>query len=138
MIRQTASSSLPPAEFHLESINDIAAEKAKDHAAWAAQHPDLDFWETIRNVLMTQGDAYFPTLKDVGFPPPQNESYKGPDMFTGKVVAQPDPKSILLNVDNAPAGDCLLRFDENCVRYSGMAHFATLIWPPLLLIFCLS
>ncbi|HVY92973.1 MAG TPA: hypothetical protein VHA14_09500 [Bryobacteraceae bacterium] len=113
LIQQTASSALPPADFHLKSINDIEAEKAKDHAAWAAQHPDLDFWENIKNALMMQGDAYFANLKDVGFPPAQSDSYKGPDMFTAKVVSQPDPKSILVNVDNAPAGDCLLKFDDN-------------------------
>ncbi|HVW10715.1 MAG TPA: hypothetical protein VHC90_19140 [Bryobacteraceae bacterium] len=113
LIQQTASAALPPADFHLKSINDIEAEKAKDHAAWAAQHPDLDFWENIKNALMMQGDAYFANLKDVGFPPAQSDSYKGPDMFTGKVVSQPDAKSILVNVDNAPAGDCLLKFDDN-------------------------
>jgi hypothetical protein len=113
LIQQTASSALPPAGFHLKSINDIEAEKAADHAAWAAQHPDLDFWERIKTALMMQGDTYFTNLKDVGFPPSQSDSYKGPAMFTGKVVSQPDPKQILVNVDNAPAGDCLLTFNEN-------------------------
>jgi hypothetical protein len=113
LIQQTASAALPPAGFHLKSINDIEQEKAKDHAAWAAQHPDLDFWENIRSALTMQGDAYFANLKDVGFPPAQSDSYKGPAMFTGKVVSQPDPKQILVNVDNAPAGDCLLKFDDN-------------------------
>jgi hypothetical protein len=113
LVQQTASAALPPAGFHLKSINDIEAEKAADHAAWAAQHPDLDFWENIKNALMTQGDAYFTNLKDVGLPPAQSDSYKGPAMFTGKVVSQPDPKQILVNVDNVPAGDCLLTFNEN-------------------------
>jgi hypothetical protein len=113
LIKQTASAALPPPDFHLRSIDDIAAEKAKDHAAWAAQHPDLDLWENIKNTLMMEGDAYFTNLKDVGFPPARSDSYKGPDMFTGKVVSQPDPKSILVNVDNAPAGDCLLKFDDS-------------------------
>jgi hypothetical protein len=112
LIQQTASAALPPAGFHLKSINDIEQEKARDHAAWAAQHPDLDFWENIKNALTMQGDAYFANLKDVGFPPAQSDSYKGPAMFTGKVVSQPDPKQILVNVDNAPAGDCLLTFDD--------------------------
>lgn len=113
LIKQTASAALPPADFHLRSIEDIAAEKAKDHAAWAARHPELDFWENIKNTLLMEGDAYFANLKDVGFPPPRNDGFKGADMFTGKVVSQPDPRSILVNVDNAPAGDCLLKFDDN-------------------------
>lgn len=112
LIKQTASSALPPAGFHLESIEDIAAAKEKDHAAWAAQHPDLDFWENIKTALTTQGDAYFANLKDVGFPPPASDTYKGPAMFKGKVVSQPTPKQILLNVDNVPAGDALLKFDD--------------------------
>jgi hypothetical protein len=113
LIKQTASAALPPADFHIKSIVDIENDKARDHAAWAAEHPDLDFWENIKNALVMQGDAYFVNLKDVGFPPAQSDAYKGPPMFKGKVVSQPESKQILVDVDNVPAGDCLLTFDDN-------------------------
>src|SRR6185312_9424386 len=113
LIQQTASSALPPAGFHLKSINDIEAEKAKDHAAWAAQHPDLDFWENIKTALTAQGDAYFANLKDVGFPPPASDTYKGPAMFKGKVVSVPSSKEIIVNIDNVPTGDAKLKFEDN-------------------------
>ncbi len=111
--QQTASAALPPDGFHVESVVDIQAAKDKDHAAWAAAHPDLDFWENIKNALTTQGDAYFANLKDVGFPIAQGDAYKGPPMFTAKVVSQPSPKTILVSVDNVPTGDAILKFDDN-------------------------
>jgi hypothetical protein len=111
--QQTASAALPPDGFHVESIVDIQAAKDKDHAAWAAAHPDLDFWENIKTALTTQGDAYFANLKDVGFPPTPGDTYKGPAMFSAKVVSQPTPKEILVSVDNVPTGDAILKFDDN-------------------------
>jgi len=113
LIKQASASPLPPAGFHIPSVVDIQEAKDKDHAAWAAAHPDLDFWETIKAALVAQGDTYFANLKDVGFPPPVNDSYKGPAMFTAKVVSQPNAKQILVSVDNVPTGDALLKFDDN-------------------------
>ncbi len=111
--KQAASAPLPPAGFHIKSIVEIEEEKEKNHAAWAAQHPDLEFWENIRTALTAQGDAYFANLKDVGFPPPAGDAYKGPSMFKGKVISQPNAKQILVSVDNVPTGDCILKFEDN-------------------------
>lgn len=113
LMKTASASALPPAGFHIESVVEIQAAKEKDHAAWAAAHPDLDFWETIKAALQAQGDAYFANLKDVGFPPPASDAYKGPAMFKAKVVSQPSPKEILVSVDNVPTGDALLKFDDN-------------------------
>ncbi len=112
VMKQASNSALPPSGYHIQSIVDIEEAKAKDHAAWAAAHPDLDFWENIKTALTTQGDAYFANLKDVGFPPAPSDSYKGPAMFKGVVVSQ-DAKTITVNVDNAPTGDAILKFDDN-------------------------
>ncbi len=111
LVKQTASAALPPAGFHLRSVDDIAAEKAKDHEAWAKDHPDLAFWETIRTALQMQGDTFFSTLQGVAFPPEGSDAYKGPAMFKGAVVSMPSPKQILVNVDSA-AGDAILTFDD--------------------------
>ena len=113
LMKQASASALPPTGFHLPSIVDIEAAKEKDHAAWAAQHPDLDFWETIKSALTSQGDTYFANLKDVGFPPPASDTYKGPAMFKGKVVSVPSSKEIIVNIDNVPTGDAKLKFEDN-------------------------
>ena len=111
LIRQSASTALPPADFQLLSIDQIEAAKQRDHDAWAKDHPDLAFWETIRTALQMQGDTFFSTLRGVAFPPEGSEAYKGPAMFSGTVVSMPSPKQILVNVDNA-AGDAILQFDD--------------------------
>jgi len=113
LIKQASASALPPSGFHILSVVEIQENKDKDHAAWAEAHPDLDFWENIRTALTTQGDSYFANLKDVGFPPPGGEAYKGPAMFKGKVVSQPSTKEILVSVDGVPTGDALLKIDDN-------------------------
>jgi len=112
LIKQASASALPPAGFHIQSVVEIQEAKDKDHAAWAAAHPDLDFWENIKTALTTQGDAYFANLKDVGFPPPPSDTYKGPAMFKGKVVSN-TPKQIVVNVDNAPTGDAILKLEDS-------------------------
>ena len=112
LIKQAANSAQPPPGFYIQSKVDIANEKAKNHAAWADAHPEQAFWETIQTQLESQGDAFFASLKDVGFPPPPSEAYKGGTMLKGTVVSVPNPKQILVNVNN-PAGDAILKFDDN-------------------------
>jgi hypothetical protein len=113
LIKSTSASALPPAGFHIPSIVDIEAAKEKDHAAWAAAHPDLDFWENIKTALTTQGDAYFANLKDVAFPPATNGTTALPPMFKGTVVSMPNSKQLLVSVDNVPTGDAILKFEDN-------------------------
>jgi hypothetical protein len=63
-----------------------------------------DLWRRIRSALMTpEGDKYFQQIKDAAIPP---ES-----MFAGRVVSQPSPKTLVVNVDN-PAGDATLKLDN--------------------------
>ncbi len=113
LMKQVANAALPPPGFHILSVNEIAAAKAKDHAAWAEQHPELDFWETIRTALTAKdGDAFFTDhLQGVALPPPPSDTYKGGAMFKATVVSVPSPKQILVNMDNG-AGDAILKFEE--------------------------
>ncbi len=99
---------LMPSDFTIESIADIQKKQEGDAAAFAAAHPDLALWRQIRDALKgPDGDTYFSgTLKDAGIPP-ENGPFK---MFTGKVVSQPTPKDVLLNVDGV-AGDVTLSFE---------------------------
>ena len=97
-----------PAGFKIESITEISAKQEGDAAAFAAAHPDVALWRQIRDALKApDGDAYFAMIKGAGAPPPE-----GPfKMFNAKVVSQPSPKELLVNVDNL-AGDATLQFDS--------------------------
>jgi hypothetical protein len=102
LITQARSSAFPPDNFQLLSAQQIANQKQQAHEAWTVEHPDLSLWETIKDTLDQQGDAYFSaSLKGVALPE-----------FKGTVVSMPSPKQLLVNVDNA-AGDAILKFDDN-------------------------
>jgi hypothetical protein len=111
LIREAANSPFPPPDFHILSIVEIDQAKQRDHDAWAKDHPDLAFWETIRTALQMQGDTFFSTLQGVAFPPEATDAYKGPAMFRGTVISMPAPRQILVNVDNV-SGDAILKFDD--------------------------
>jgi len=101
------TATLMPGDFHIKSVTDIAKEQEGDAAAFAAAHPDIAIWRQVRMALTApDGDAYFAMIKGSAFPPP------GPfTMFNAKVVSQPSPKELLVNVDNM-AGDATLRFES--------------------------
>lgn len=102
LITQAANSAFPPDSFQLLSAQQIADQKQQEHDAWAKEHPDLNIWETIKDSLNQQGDAYFSaSLKDTGLP-----------VLKGTVVSMPSPKQILVNVNNA-SGDAILTFDDS-------------------------
>lgn len=107
--KMASTATAPPAGFSIKSVQEIQQEQASDAAAFAAAHPDLALWRQIRDALKGDGgDAYFAQVKDSEVPPQtEGAAFK---MFTGKVVSQPSPKEILLNVDN-PAGDATLEFE---------------------------
>ncbi len=98
-----------PPDLKIKSVQDIENEKAGDAAAFAAAHPDLALWRQIRDALKADGgDTYFTQVKGSEIPPQEGGAFK---MFTGKLISQPSPKELLLNVDNA-AGDVTLRFEN--------------------------
>jgi hypothetical protein len=112
LIAQTSPSPFPGADFQILSVNQLAALRQKDHDVWAQQHPELNFWETIKAALEDKGDTAFAGLQGVLFPPVGSDSYNGPAMFSATVVSTPSTKQLLVNVDNS-AGDAVLKFDEN-------------------------
>lgn len=96
-----------PAGFHIDSVTDIQKKQEGDAAAFAAAHPDVAFWRTVRAALVApDGQMYFDMIKDSEIPP-DGQAFT---MFNAKVVAQPSPKELLVNIDNM-AGDCTLKFD---------------------------
>jgi hypothetical protein len=104
----SAAAPNPPAGFTFKSVTDIEKEKEGDEAAFAAAHPDIAFWRTIRAALIAEGgDAYFAQLKGTEIPPGADAKFK---LFQAKVIEQKSPKELLVNVDSV-AGDATLQFE---------------------------
>ena len=107
VLKASTSAVLPPADFKIKSITDIEKEKEGDATAFAAAHPDIAFWRTLKTGLTAaDGDAYFANIKGSEIPP-QDGAFK---VFKAKVISQPTPGSLLVNVDNL-AGDATLTFE---------------------------
>lgn len=105
--KEAMASPTAPAGFHIASVTEIQAKQEGDAAAFKAAHPDIAFWRDIRTALTAaDGQTYFDMIKDSEIPP-EGQAFM---MFNAKVVSQPSPKELLVNVDNA-AGDCTLKFD---------------------------
>jgi hypothetical protein len=101
-----------PADFHIDSVTDIANREAGDAAAFSKAHPDIALWRQIRTALTApDGDTYFMQIKDAEVPPAGQADFT---MFQAKVISQPSPKELLVNVDS-PAGDATLKF-ENALK----------------------
>jgi hypothetical protein len=112
LMKASASNPTPPADFRIESVTEIAKKAEGDEAAFNKAHPDIALWRQIKGALTAaDGDMYFMTIKDAGIPPAGNPEFA---MFQAKVVSQPSPKELLLNVEN-PAGDVTLEF-ENALK----------------------
>jgi hypothetical protein len=110
VMKAAMATPLPPAGFTIESITDIQKKQEGDEAAFAAAHPDLALWRTIKTALTApDGSAYFEQVKGSEIPPQADDAkFK---RFTGKVISQNDKKDeLLVNVDS-PVGDATLRFD---------------------------
>jgi hypothetical protein len=101
------TATLMPADLKIESVTDIAKKQEGDAAAFAAANPDIAFWRTIRTALTAaDGDTYFGQIKGSAIPPEGQFT-----MFRAKVISQPSPKELLVNVDNV-AGDATLKFEN--------------------------
>jgi len=132
-----AGPTMPPT-LKIESITEISAKQEGDAAKFAAEHPDVALWRQIRDALKApDGDAYFAMIKG-SEAPPQDGAFK---MFPAKVVAQPSPKELLVNVDNL-AGDATLQFETplkgtidpgTAIKFKGV--FESVIKDPYMLTF---
>ena len=106
--KAAASAPVMPPDFHIESVTDIQKKQEGDAAAFAAANPDKALWRQIRTALTAaDGDTYFMQIKDAAVPPADQAGFT---MFRAKVVSQPSPKELLVNVDS-PVGDATLKFE---------------------------
>lgn len=106
--KQAASAALPPDGFHIDSVIDIQNKEEGDKAKFTADHPDVAFFRTLKDALKgDSGQSYFEQgVKDAVIPP-QDGAFK---QFKGHLVSQPNPKELLVAVDDA-GGDVTLAFE---------------------------
>ena len=106
--QQAAAAALPPDGFKIDSVIDIQNKEEGDKAKFAADHPDIAFFRTLKEALKGDtGQSYFDQGVKDALIPPQEGAFK---QFKGHVVAQPSPKELLLAVDDAN-GDVTLVLD---------------------------
>lgn len=98
-----AKSPNPPDGFTVKSVTQIA----DDQKAADAAHPDIALWRRIRTSLESDtGAEYFQQSMKGALLPPDNGDFK---RFKAKVVSRPNPKELLVSIDD-PAGDATLVF----------------------------
>jgi hypothetical protein len=107
------NNALPPADFKIKSVVEIAKEKAAEEEKFAEQNPMLALWLNIRKELTgDNGDAYFQSsVKDAGLPGGVNGVMK----FKGTLIsAEPEtkPKQLVLAVATPTVADVTLNLDE--------------------------
>jgi hypothetical protein len=65
LLAQAKSSPLPPADFKIETGDEIAAKKAED---FAKANPELAQWKNIKDNLVAQGAPFFENMKGAELP----------------------------------------------------------------------
>src|SRR5581483_11325971 len=106
--KQAIAAALPPDGFHIDSVIEIQNKEEGDKAKFAADHPDIAFFRTLKEALKgDNGQSYFEQGVKDALIPPQEGTFK---QFKGHVVSQPNPKELVLAVDDA-SGDVTLVFD---------------------------
>jgi len=105
VLTQVASAALPPADYHIKSVEEIQKEQFANEEEFNKAHPDIALWRTIKAALTAaNGDAYFQQVKGSEVPTADI------GMFKAKIVSTGD-KEIVANIDNA-GGDATLKFDK--------------------------
>lgn len=106
--KAAASNALPPDGFHIDSVIDVQKKEEGDAATFAAAHPDIAFFRTLKEALKAEtGQTYFESGVKDAMLPPQDGAFK---QFKGRLVAQNSAKELLLSIDDA-AGDVTLVLD---------------------------
>ena len=103
--QQATAAPVPPAEYHIKSIEEIQKEQFANEEEFNKAHPDIALWRTISKALKApDGATYFDQVKGSQVPPEAIGTFKA------KIVSLGD-KEIVANVDNA-AGDVTLKFEK--------------------------
>ncbi len=120
------ANALPPADFHIKSVVQIAEEKEKERQEKLGKDPMGGFWNEIKeNLLGGDSEKYWAAMDGAGLPGGQN----GVNKFEGKLFeAKPAtrPKELVMAV----AGDTpnvTLKFDDplpGTMEPGGMIKFS--------------
>jgi tetratricopeptide (TPR) repeat protein len=105
LLAAAKSSALPPADFRIKNVTEIAEEQQKKAAEDAAKNPELTLWKNIKAELTgPDGANYF------------NSSMKEAQVPTlkGKVVKlEPEtkPKTVIMALEDGTTPDATLKFE---------------------------
>jgi hypothetical protein len=105
LLAMAKTNPLPPADFKIQSKNDILQAKADADAAEAAKDPQMALWRQIKKELTgDNGQAYFDMgVKDAALP-----------KFKGKLISMTPairPKELVLGIEKPDIGEVTLKFD---------------------------
>jgi hypothetical protein len=102
---EAKASPLPPAGYHIKSVEEIQKEQFANEEEFNKAHPDIANWRLVRTALKApNGASYLDQVKGAEIPPTEV------GMFKAKIVSVGD-KEIVANVDNA-GGDATLKFEK--------------------------
>jgi hypothetical protein len=114
LLASAKNSALPPADFKIKSVADIAQENATKEAEEAAKNPMMTLWvKTLKeNLTKPDGDMFFEmNVKDALLPGGAN----GVGKFKGKIVSMTPatrPKEVDLAIEKAGVVDAKLMFEN--------------------------
>lgn len=112
LVAVAKTNALPPADYKVESVIDIAQDKAKADAAAAAANPAGALWKTVKDGLTgDNASTFWDSLNGAEFPGGAN----GVSTLKVKIVSmKPEnrPKELVVGFENATAGDITLKLDE--------------------------
>ena len=106
LLAMAKTSPMPPADFKIQSKNDILQAKADADAAEAAKDPQMALWRNIKKELTgDNGQAYFDMgLKDAALP-----------KFKGKLISMTPatrPKELVLGIEKPDVAEVTLKFEN--------------------------
>jgi tetratricopeptide (TPR) repeat protein len=88
---KSVTAPFPPADFHIESVTEIAAKANANAEEFAKSFPEIMIWRGLKDQLTgAGGDDYFKTMKDAEI-----------TGLKGKVVSQDGQKTLLISMDYA-------------------------------------
>jgi hypothetical protein len=109
------NNAFPPADFKIESINDIEAKKFANQQEYDKAHPDLAFWRDAVKAPLTGPNAemeFNERYKDSELPPP-GQTFG--DKFKVKILSltpETNPKEIVAALVDPNVADVKLTFDD--------------------------
>ena len=111
LIEQTKTQAIPPADFHIESKDEVLAKQEEE---LKKTNPQLALWVKIKGELSgPNGQQYFDSSLKGAVPPP--EGIEGVKKFKGTVVGtapEKKPTSIIVGISGKEMSEVTLKFEK--------------------------